>query len=388
MRLSARLLFTALLLASFAGAALAHALFLESKNDEHGSLARSANGKSGEAARALDPRKARSADRSATALSAERVALRPGDASRALATTAPHDSSKLDARAALAGGSRSEDAATKPTGRAATAEQKEKIAAALAQVDWSQTLKDMVAAMKARRAGGKLDMDACVESARVNLALTEAAQALGLPYPQAALSDPTVRATIVPAWLGALGVNLDPAQAAQISSSCLALPPSADPSLSFLAAKQAALQSRIALEQSLANVLTADQMETYAKNIVNDPLMKASGAQLAVSARSQAGLVQIVANYWSSSFQLDPGSRNTAQAVASQYVAAALAVPPVAPNLDPEATRLAVMDRTSQLVQLQSQAEQALAASSTLSQGERTRAQAGSTKYLRLAIPR
>ncbi|HZV03272.1 MAG TPA: hypothetical protein VFF73_41590, partial [Planctomycetota bacterium] len=153
-------------------------------------------------------------------------------------------------------------------------------------------------------------------------------------------------------------------------------------------AKQAALQSRIALEQSLASVLSPDQMETYAKNVVDDPLMKASGAQMAVSARSQAGLVQIVSSYWSDAFKLDPASRPAAQAVAAQYVAAALAVPPVAPNLDPEATRLAVMDRTSQLVQLQSQAEQALAASSTLSQAERTRAQAGSSKYLRLAIPR
>ncbi|HZU98499.1 MAG TPA: hypothetical protein VFF73_17470, partial [Planctomycetota bacterium] len=225
MRLSARLLFTALLLASFAGAALAHALFLDSRKDERGAFACGERGLPPEAGRALDPTKTRTAGRTATTLPTDRVALRPSDASRDASIAVAHETAKLTGTpAALAGGSKSEDAASGTTGRASTPEQKEKVAAALAQVDWGQTLKDMVAAMKARRAGGKVDMDTSVEFAKVNLALNQAAQALGLPYAQAALGDPTVRATIVPAWLSALGVSLDDAQAAKVSASCLALP--------------------------------------------------------------------------------------------------------------------------------------------------------------------
>jgi len=272
--------------------------------------------------------------------------------------------------------------------RVLSAEQKQKLAQALAKVDWDQSLKDLVQAIKAARTNGTTpDPDALVESAEINLALAEAAKDLGLKNPAAALGDPSVRSVVVPPWLNALGVNLDPEQAAAVASECLTVPP-ATPSTpgTFLDARQAAIQSRIALEQSLSSVLTSQQMATFATNVANDPLMKASAAQLSLTAGSTNGLTGVVATYWTGAFQLGGSSQQAVQAVASQYVASVMAVPPVAPNLDGEAARIAGLDRTNQLVALQQQAEQTLASSAGLTPAEQSRAANGSNRCLRLGV--
>ncbi|HZV00433.1 MAG TPA: hypothetical protein VFF73_27215 [Planctomycetota bacterium] len=162
--------------------------------------------------------------------------------------------------------------------------------------------------------------------------------------------------------------------------------PNAVQASTFLEARQAALQSRIALEQSFGQVLTPDQLATYATNVVNDPLMKAGAAQMNLSAGTPQRLMSVVASYWTTQFQLDGPSQEAAKTVASQYVQAVLAVPPVAPNLDPEAARLANLNRTSQLVALQQQAEQSLASNASLSQAQQTRAAGGSRSCLRIGV--
>jgi hypothetical protein len=271
-----------------------------------------------------------------------------------------------------------------------TAEERQKLAENLAKVDWAKSLKDLVAGLKSARASGKnLEGEAFVEAAEVNLALAEAASALGLKGPAAALGDPTVRSVVVPAWLDALGANLDPSQAAAISSLCLTVPSAtASAPRSFLEARQAAIQSRIALEQSFSQVLTPDQLQAYASNVSDDPLMKPSAQRLNLSATTPSNLSGIVASYWTYQFQLGSGSQQTAQQVAQQYVSAVMAVPPVAPNLGPEAARLASLDRANQLVALQQQAEQALASSPALSPSEKGRAVKGSSVCLQLALAR
>ncbi len=285
----------------------------------------------------------------------------------------------------------SESASSRAAGpHVLTAEEREKLAQNLARVDWGKSLKDLVAAMKNARASGKnTGGETFVEAAEVNLALAEAASQLGLKGPAAALGDPTVRSVVVPAWLDALGANLDPAQAAAISSLCLTVPSAtATAPTSFLEARQAAIQSRIALEQSFSQVLTPDQLQAYASNVANDPLMKPSAQRLNLSATSPSNLSGIVASYWTYQFQLGSGSQQAAQQVATHYVSAVMAVPPVAPNLGPEAARIASLDRANQLVALQQQAEQALAASASLSAAEKGRAGKGSNACLQLAVAR
>src|SRR5579883_2322414 len=264
--------------------------------------------------------------------------------------------------------------------RILTAEERAKLAQNLHKVDWDKSLADLVAAIKDAKANGRnFDSESFVEAAQVNLALAEAANQLGLKGPASALGDPTVRSVVVPSWLNALGVSLDPSQAAAISSLCLTTPPAYQTQpTSFLEARQAAIQSRIALEQSFSQVLTPQQMQTFAQNVVNDPLMKPSAQRFNLSAADQNSLSGIVSSYWTYAFQLGSNSQQTAQQVAQQYVAQVMAVPPVAANLDPEAARIASLNRTNQLVALQQQAEQSLAASASLSAAERARANQGS----------
>lgn len=274
--------------------------------------------------------------------------------------------------------------------RSLTAEQRRKLADALAQVDWNQALKDLAQAMKDARANGTaFDPTSSLEATNVKAALAAAASALGLKSPAAALGDPEVRSVVVPAWLNALGVNLDAAQAEQISLECTSLPPSTSPDdATYLAARQTALQSRIALEQTLTQVLTPEQQATYAANVLTaDPLAKA-GKRMVLSAGSPDQLATTVAAYWANVFQLDPGSQAAAQTVAQSYVAAVLAVPPVGPNLGAEGTRVASLARTSQLIALQQQAEQTLAVSPALTPDQQSLAASGSPSALRLGISR
>jgi len=341
----------------------------------------------------LGPSKERTATKdvrgaATVAPAARSLALETGTAPRAGAP-----SSSDHGHAALAGGAEESSAAASPVAALAsrrdlTPEQREKLAAALGKVDWNQALKDLVAAVKAARAQGQNpDPDTFVEGAEIHLALAEAAKALGLKGPGQALADPNVRSVVVPAWLGALGVDLDPTQSAAVAAKCLDVPsPNAVQASTFLEARQAALQSRIALEQSFGQVLTPDQLATYATNVVNDPLMKAGAAQMNLSAGTPQRLMSVVASYWTTQFQLDGPSQEAAKTVASQYVQAVLAVPPVAPNLDPEAARLANLNRTSQLVALQQQAEQSLASNASLSQAQQTRAAGGSRSCLRIGV--
>jgi hypothetical protein len=268
-----------------------------------------------------------------------------------------------------------------------SSEKQQRALAALAKVDWDHTLKDLVTAMKAARGGA--DPATLVEGAEIRLALAEAAQQLGLKTTAAALGDPTVRSVVVPSWLKALGVNLDDAQAAAVSERCLDVPSAtAGNPATFLAARLSAIQSRIALEQSVAQVLSPEQMTTYATNVAFDPLMKAQAAQMDLQAATPSGLASVVTAYWTRSFGLDGPGQEAARTVAAGYVAQVLAVPPVAPNLDPEALRLARLARTTQLITLQQQAEQTLGANASLADPQKDRVATGSSYCLRLGVSR
>jgi hypothetical protein len=290
------------------------------------------------------------------------------------------------ARSDEAKGMKSARGSTGP--HALTAEERAELASNLAKINWQKSIADLVAALKSARANGPgAGGDTSVEAAQINLALAQAAEELGLPGPAAALGDPTVRSVVVPAWLQGLGVDLDDSQAAAISSLCLASQPAnASGQGTFLEQRQAAIQSRINLEQSFSQVLTPDQVQIYTANVANDPLMRPSAQRLNLSAADPTSLAGIVASYWSYQFQLGPSSQAAAQQVASQYVAATLAVPPAAPNLDAEAARIAGLDRANTFVGIQQQAEQSLASSPALSAAEQQRAGQGSKACLQLTI--
>jgi hypothetical protein len=344
------------------------------------------------AAASLDPSARRRAT-SKTSLSTDAIPRRTSAAGPATSAkrAAPSSTETGQGRGAAGTGALASATAKASPGASRadlTADQKRRLADALSRIDWDRSLKDLVAAARAAQLSGQsADPGSFVQGAQVRLALAQAAEALGLAGPKQALQDPSVRSVVVPAWLGALGVNLDPNQSDAIADQCLSLPTgNAAPDASFLQARETALQARIALEQTLSQTLTPEQLSTFAQNVPSDPLMKGSSPQMNISASSTEKLTSVVASYWTSQFQLDGPSQAAAQTVASQYVAEVMALPPVAPNLDPEALRLATLQHTSALVTIQQQAEQSLAQNPALTPAQSTRATTGSPSCLRLGI--
>jgi hypothetical protein len=259
----------------------------------------------------------------------------------------------------------------------------------LGRVDWEKALRDLRASGKAAHAKGRrgpVDPDALVESAQIKLALAEAARELGLRRPTAALSDPTVRSVVLPAWLNALDVGLDAGQADAIRRLVSQPTTGAVAATTFLAARQSTLRSRVELEQQLAQVLTREQLETYATNVRDDPLMRPSVPPVRIAAATSPALAQQVAAYWTRVFRLGASAQEPTGLVATQYVAAVLAVPPVAPNLDAPTARIETLNRTTRLVDLQQQAEKTLAACSSLTPEESARVRQGSRVSFQLSL--
>ncbi|HZU96319.1 MAG TPA: hypothetical protein VFF73_06500 [Planctomycetota bacterium] len=383
--------FTAVIAAT---ALASHFLIDEASGAARGPAAPTPSTRPREVGKALDPARGPTLPARAAALAASKVgslsSVSEKTGGRAEGAVAGVGSGARATRA-LGSSDRIPDADARRTGSRAprnlSAEERRKLAAELAKVDWDHTLKDLVAQLRARRTGQGADPDTYIESAQVNIALAEAAKTLGLPGPRAALGDPTVRSVVVPAWLNALGVNLDEGQSAAIATKCQDGPPApAAAGGTFLDQRQASIQSRLALEQSISQVLTPEQMATYAQNVADDPLMRASPARVTLEATSTSELAQGVASQWSRQFRLGTPSSDTAQTIAQQYVASVLALPPVPSGLDAVAAHTAALTRSSQLVALQQQAEQALAQSPVLTPTEQARAARGSSCTLRLNL--
>jgi hypothetical protein len=154
----------------------------------------------------------------------------------------------------------------------------------------------------------------------------------------------------------------------------------------FLDRQRSSIDGQVELEARLSRVLRPDQLARYSANAGSDPCYGADSRKTFTHATT-ASLGQRVASEWTKTFKLDAAAAAHARTVASQYVAQALAVAAVSPDLDPTTRRLETLHRTRRLVELQQEAEKQLAAA-PLTGPQRARAMAGSSSVFFLRLSR
>lgn len=182
-----------------------------------------------------------------------------------------------------------------------------------------------------------------------------------------ARNDPRVLRGTVPGRISALGASLDDAQAAQLGTTVEAIArreaarPEPDVPERFATATARQLRNVIALEDQMATLLSAEQMEGYLGEVGDDPF--ASGWEtkpwhLNVGT-SAPEVANRAAGHWSNYFDLTGAAHREALArEASAFAAAAGAIPGPVDGMDAVQRRRTILERTARIAELQGEAEQ------------------------------
>jgi hypothetical protein len=263
-----------------------------------------------------------------------------------------------------------------------------KVKEIISKFDWKSGTRALVQVLKAQENGTNepFDQSLYVTLSKMNVVAAEIATARGYANPWQAYSDPAVRETFVPAWLDALGANLDDAQVAAVQQHVRDGSSSADAPSSYLGALKDKLERNVDYDKFLAGLLRPDQLQTYNDTVGDNPFF---GSQLSLSKNRGTtldSLAQTASDYWQKTFDLSATTVAAAQTLARQYAEQASAIPPVDPSLDVTARRAAATQRAIAVIALQQQMEQALAAIPGLTPAEQARVQQGSRTVLDLQL--
>jgi hypothetical protein len=227
-----------------------------------------------------------------------------------------------------------------------------------------------------------------MELSKMNVAIAEIAKARGLAQPWQAYADPTVRQEFVPAWLDALGANLDDNQIGAVKQHVrdVAAADTGGQALSYLDSIRERLSGNLEEEKFLGTLLRPDQQQAYDASVGDDPFFGTNLNRSVDQSATTDGLVEAVLGEWKKSFDLSPRALAGAQAIAEKYVQEAIAVAPVDPSLDTAARRAAATNRQVQEIALQERMESELANVSVLTDDERARVKQGSRSVLDLRL--
>lgn len=255
------------------------------------------------------------------------------------------------------------------------------VARALAGLDWGEAARAL--ARNGRRgARHELSAEELAALSRLQLTLVELAKALGTDDVDGVFDDPRVVEAYLPAWVDALGTNLDPAQRERLRQlarrSATGVTPGAK-APTYLRKKLGEVRAALELDATLAEVLRPEQRAAYVESVGDDPFF---GSRHLSTRDHGSGtptkLAESVTDDWLELFRLDPALRPLVQARALDFVTAALGVPAVDRALEPIARRRATLERTARLIELQLAAEEALAAELPVDDAARARIQTGS----------
>lgn len=182
-----------------------------------------------------------------------------------------------------------------------------------------------------------------------------------------ARDDPRVLRGTVPGRISALGANLNESQAAQLGTTVEELArreaarPAPDVPERFATATARRLRHVIALEDRMAQLLSAEQMQGYLAEVGDDPF--ASGWETKPWRMHVGTTVEEVAEralgHWSNHYgitELEPRDRLGAEA--ATFAAAAVAVAGPVAGMDAVQRRRAILERTARIAELQGEAEQ------------------------------
>lgn len=224
---------------------------------------------------------------------------------------------------------------------------------------------------------------------KLNIALAEMANLLGIADPDLLYEDPRIAEAFVPEWLNALGADLDEQQVEMLRAEIRAGPgaPRSDPAgqATYLDRKLSQLYRDLDWEEDLARFLRPDQHARYLENVGDDPFFGDMGEKHCFGGEPEK-LTESVVRSWARSFGLSERAQEAARPIAARYVEAALAIPAVPPDLEPGPRRLAVLRRTAALIEVQKRHEEELARDAALTDAERARAAAGSPHLLEVAL--
>ncbi|MBI3725939.1 FecR domain-containing protein, partial [bacterium] len=266
-----------------------------------------------------------------------------------------------------------------------------KVAALVAKVDWAEGTKALIAMIKAQKQGKQPDPSVYVVLSKMNVAVAEISKARGLgDNPFQAYGDPLVQEQWVPAWMNALGANLDAAQTETLKKairddSRKHEDPNAPPT-TLLDARLHELTGLIAHEESYQRLLRPEQYASYLESVGDDPFFGHQVETRTVSKNSAQALVDGLSTDLLSQFNLSEGAGASVRAAVSRYVDEALRVAQPDASLDPPARRLALMRRTLRLIELQGQLEKSIAADPSLNADERARVAEGSPYLLTVKL--
>jgi hypothetical protein len=180
-------------------------------------------------------------------------------------------------------------------------------------------------------------------------------------------NDPRVLRGTIPGRISALGASLDDAQAAQLGTTVEeiarreAARPEPDVPERFASETARQLRNIIALEDQMAQLLSAEQMQGYLGEVGDDPF--ASGWeskpwQLNVGTSAQE-VANRAAGHWSNYFDLTGAAhREVLAREASAFASAAVAVPGPVDGMDAVQRRRTILERTARIAELQGEAEQ------------------------------
>jgi hypothetical protein len=266
----------------------------------------------------------------------------------------------------------------------------DRVRAIVEGVEWPDVMKAFVTFAKAQKSGrsAQLEPSTYVALSKLNIVAAEVAKVRGLTNPYAAYADPILHEAFLPAWLDALGADLDVGQRDAVRKMAREEKPKVGdaPRRSFLASVRSDLADQIELEKTLATLLRPDQHARYLENIGDDPFFGRPMSEREMTSPIESTLVDKATADLVKRFELSGPAVKAAQVIAARWVKESLAVPPVDPSLDPAARRLATLRRTAALADLQERVEKELAQDSALTVEERARVSQGSRTLVRVSL--
>jgi predicted anti-sigma-YlaC factor YlaD len=263
----------------------------------------------------------------------------------------------------------------------------ERVQALVKGFDWKTATRALATLDKiqARGSGEKVDPSIYLALSQMNVLAGQIARERGYSSPWQAYSDPTVTKEFLPAYLDAMGTNLDANQVEAVRAHLSAKadvgtddsPPQGD--AGYLGEIKGRLAEEFKFQQFLGTLLRPDQAQNYDDFAGDDPFFGQHNLRRSdYTSTGMDELVQNVLSSWKQTFDLSPPSLTSAQAVAQKYVQAAVSIPCVDPTLDIAARRTAGFQRAISMIELQEGMESELAALPGLSDAERGRVQKGS----------
>ncbi len=267
----------------------------------------------------------------------------------------------------------------------------ERVRALVKKFDWKDGTRALVTWNKAQSKGTSQDVDPSIYVAlsKMNVLAGEISKERGYANPWQAYSDPTVREEFVPAWLDALGANLDASQEDAVRRDVRERAAQEDPNAaprSYLGAMADKLQSNLDREKFLATLLRPDQLQSYNDTVGDDPFFGSPLNRSRNRSSDLDGLAQTALSEWKRTFDLSTVALGAAQPLAQKYAQQAAAIPDVDPSLDVAARRVATAQRALSVIALQQSMESELAALPGLTDAERMRIRQGASYVLELQL--